>query len=76
MGKIRCPGCRYRAAPTAGYLCDYAGITGKTRRCVPPEKCRHFEPGESIAPMNRAGWNGEIKPVIQERTVRKKGHPR
>ena len=74
--EIRCPACRYRAAPTAGYLCEYAGITGHTRGAVPPEKCKHFEPGKAIAPMNRAGWNGEAKPTVQDRTARKRGHPR
>ena len=44
MGKIRCPECRYRAAKFSDYTCDYAGITGHTRRAVPPERCRHFEP--------------------------------
>lgn len=32
MGKIRCPECRYRAAKFSDYTCDYAGITGHTRR--------------------------------------------
>ena len=26
--------------------------------------------------MNRAGWNGEAKPTVQDRTARKRGHPR
>jgi len=40
MGKIRCPECRYRAAKFSDYTCDYAGITGHTRRAVPPEALR------------------------------------
>lgn len=49
MGKIRCPECIYRAAKFSEYACDYAGITGHTRRAVPPERCKHFEPGKPLA---------------------------
>ena len=44
--RIKCPECIYRAAKFAEYACDYAGITGHTRRAVPPERCKHFEPGK------------------------------
>lgn len=74
--KIRCGGCIYRAAETSGYLCDYAAITGHTRMAVPITECRHFQAGSPIAQMNRVGWNGEVKPILQDRKARKRGRPR
>lgn len=47
--RIKCPECIYRAAKFSEYACDYAGITGHTRRAVPPERCKHFEPGKPLA---------------------------
>ena len=58
MGKIRCPECRYRAAKFSDYTCDYAGITGHTRRAVPPERCRHFEPEQPLEAAKRAKPKG------------------
>lgn len=58
MGKIRCPECRYRAAKFSDYTCDYAGITGHTRRAVPPERCRHFEPEQPPEAAKRAKPKG------------------
>lgn len=58
MGKIRCPECRYRAAKFSNYTCDYAGITGHTRRAVPPERCRHFEPEQPPEAAKRAKPKG------------------
>lgn len=50
MGKIRCLECRYRAAKFSDYTCDYAGITGHTRRAVPPEAAKRAKPkGPAIA---------------------------
>ena len=62
MGKIRCPECRYRAAKFSDYTCDYAGITGHTRRAVPPERCRHFEPEQPPCEAERARHRHQPKP--------------
>ena len=46
--KERCGKCIYRAAKFEVYQCDYASITGKTRKAVPAERCRHFRPGDPV----------------------------
>ena len=48
MGERKCGKCIYRAHKYAPYSCDYATITGKTRKAVPPEKCRKFKAGERM----------------------------
>lgn len=42
---IRCKGCKYRAAPNSGYLCDYAAQVGHLRGGA-VEDCTVREPGE------------------------------
>lgn len=49
MKEEKCRRCVYRARPGAGYQCDYATVTGHTRRAVPPAKCRKFREGKRIA---------------------------
>lgn len=39
---MSCRGCIYRAAPTSGYICDYAVITGRSRGC-PIKGCTRKE---------------------------------
>lgn len=47
-GEIRCKKCIYRAATQAGHKCNYAAVTGKTRKAEPVENCRFFEEGARI----------------------------
>ena len=56
--RIRCPECIYRAAKFSEYACDFAGITGHTRRAVPPERCRHFETEQPPEAAKRAKPKG------------------
>ena len=48
MKAVRCAQCIYRAGPYAGYTCDYAAITGHTRKAVPASRCRHFQEGDAV----------------------------
>lgn len=48
MKAVRCAQCIYRAGPYAGYTCDYAAITGHTRKAVPASRCRHFQEGDPV----------------------------
>lgn len=49
---LRCGKCQYRAKRTDGYRCNYCLITGRTRRAVPPERCRNFQAGDRIEPKS------------------------
>lgn len=53
MKQSRCERCIYRSAPGMPYRCNYAAITGHTRKAVPPGRCRKFREGERIDPDKR-----------------------
>lgn len=41
----RCEECRFRTCETSFYRCDYAAITGHTRKGQSPEECTYFLKG-------------------------------
>lgn len=43
--KARCKICRFRTCETSCYGCDYAAITGHTRKGQPAEECTYFLKG-------------------------------
>ena len=43
-----CKKCVFRTEYYAAHLCDYASITGRTRKAEPPEQCTHFKEGTRI----------------------------
>lgn len=48
MGKPDCKKCMFRAYPWYPYQCEYAGITGRTRKAQEPEKCTYFKEGKRM----------------------------
>lgn len=46
----RCAQCVYRAAELAQNRCDYAVVTGRTRRAQPAASCTFFQAGKRIFP--------------------------
>ena len=73
MGKRKCGECIYRAHKYAPYSCNYATITGKTRKAVPPEKCRKFKAGERMEERDDIviSEDSSRKPAKKPVTVRK-----
>lgn len=43
MSGARCKDCFYRARESSVHLCDYASMTGHTRKAQPPEKCTYYQ---------------------------------
>lgn len=73
MGKRKCGECIYRAHKYAPYSCNYATITGKTRKAVPPEKCRKFKAGERMEERDDIviSEDSSRKPAQKPVTIRK-----
>ena len=53
MGKERCKECVFRGTPGKN-MCDYAWLTGKTRKAQPAEKCTYFIRGPRLATKEQA----------------------
>ncbi|WP_298032164.1 helix-turn-helix domain-containing protein [uncultured Dysosmobacter sp.] len=55
--KVRCGSCIYGAGPLNIFRCNYAGLTGRTRKGQPPENCTYFRPGRRLeTPEEAARW--------------------
>jgi len=46
--KDRCEECVYRGYNMSQNRCDFALLTGRTRKAQPPEKCSYFIPGPRL----------------------------
>ena len=49
MCEDKCRKCIYGSGRT-DYLCNYAGVTGQTRKAQPPEVCKYFRPKKKGEP--------------------------
>lgn len=48
MAKSKCSACVFRTGALRMYRCNYAWLTGRTRRGQPPEACTYFIAGERL----------------------------
>lgn len=61
--KLKCGKCIFRGKAYDVVGCDYATITGKTRKAQPAEKCTFFIAGARMEPEEYRNLHGEeIKP--------------
>lgn len=55
----KCNTCIYRAAVFAPYVCDYAYLTGETRKAQLPEECSYYKKGKRMElPKSNISLNG------------------
>jgi len=52
--KTKCGTCIYRADCEAPYECDYASITGHTRKAESPENCSYYIKGDRLGREEKA----------------------
>ena len=66
MGKSKCLGCEFSSG-RSDYLCNYCGITGKTRKAQPPEECTYFRPMHHLRKLVEKVMEEKPEPEVKNR---------
>lgn len=59
--KDRCGKCMYGAGALSVFRCNYAGLTGRTRKAQPPEACTYFRAGQRLVTPEEAARQQEAR---------------
>lgn len=59
----KCNSCKYRAASSNCWTCEYITIVGHSRGCEPGDLCTVYERGDRIQLLNTVNYASDVTDV-------------